>query len=214
WPVIKSHKPPSKGIQLRRTDSVELDTAAHLEKDGDCFYVENTLFSSVLGLAIWPAIFTPIKGAFSHPFQHRPHDFYQPSFHQQRAELIQAELSLQIDDQKAFLERLLKRLELKRGVANPLVYWNAIDEQLLQKSLDRIAVAHWQVIFQRLLSDLRNHRNGLPDLIHFPSTGGYELVEVKGPGDRLQDNQKRWMAFFERHQIPHWVAQVSWIDND
>ena len=65
-------------------------------------------------------------------------------------------------------------------------------------------------LFERLLSDLRYHRTGLPDLIHFPHDGGYRLIEVKGPGDRLQKNQQRWMAFFARQDIPHRVAQVSW----
>ena len=212
WPVFEQHKAQVIKFQLEQTDSVELDTATQLAQDGECHFVENTLFSSVLGLALWPAVFAPIKGAFSHPFQARPHDFHHSDFVPLRADIIQPALELQLTDPAAFKEQIVKRFNHKHGTANPLVYWSTLDEQLLDKALEEIPAAHWQVIFQRLLSDLRNHRNGLPDLIYFPSGGGYELVEVKGPGDRLQDNQKRWMQFFQQHDIPHWVAQVSWLE--
>ena len=50
----------------------------------------------------------------------------------------------------------------------------------------------------------------MPDLIFFPSRGGYELIEVKGPGDRVQANQLRWMRYFAEHDIPHRVTWVEW----
>ncbi|NQZ10656.1 MAG: VRR-NUC domain-containing protein, partial [Algicola sp.] len=42
--------------------------------------------------------------------------------------------------------------------------------------------------------------------------GGYELVEVKGPGDRLQKNQLRWMQYFHQQGIRHRVVHVRWSD--
>jgi len=81
---------------------------------------------------------------------------------------------------------------------------------LLQLALERIEYRHWRVIFDRILLDLRNNRAGFPDLIYFPATGGYCLVEVKGPGDSLQKNQQRWMQYFSGHGIPHQLAKVAW----
>ena len=61
-----------------------------------------------------------------------------------------------------------------------------------------------------MLLDWRDNRAGLPDLIRFlPALDWYELIEVKGPGDRLQDNQRRWLAYFEQHGIPARVCHVS-----
>jgi len=60
------------------------------------------------------------------------------------------------------------------------------------------------------LWDLRNNRSGFPDLVLFPDCGSYQLLEVKGPGDRLQDNQKRWIRAFERFGIPYRVVNVAW----
>jgi hypothetical protein len=36
------------------------------------------------------------------------------------------------------------------------------------------------------------------------------LIEVKGPGDRLQDNQIRWLSFCVAREIPVCVCKVSW----
>ena len=36
------------------------------------------------------------------------------------------------------------------------------------------------------------------------------MVEVKGPGDRLQDNQRRWLAFCAEHRMPVEVVHVQW----
>ena len=60
-----------------------------------------------------------------------------------------------------------------------------------------------------LLRDIPAHRSGLPDLIYFADTGGYELFEVKGPGDQLQKNQRRWMKHFAANNIPHAIVDVD-----
>ena len=93
---------------------------------------------------------------------------------------------------------------------NPLVNWQALDLELIQLALERIDHAHWCAIFERILQDLRNNRSGFPDLVYFPGSGGYCLVEVKGPGDSLQKNQQRWMQYFQAHGIVHRLDRVSW----
>src|SRR5690606_40867171 len=61
---------------------------------------------------------------------------------------------------------------------------------------DCLPPAHLRACFERLLQDIRANRAGMPDLIQFwPAERRYRMIEVKGPGDRLQDNQKRWLAF-------------------
>jgi len=90
------------------------------------------------------------------------------------------------------------------------VVWPLLDEALLVLSLDRIPAVHLKAIFQRLLADLPRHRSGLPDLIRFPANGSYELVEVKGPGDRLQDHQTLWLHYFADQGIPARVCHVTW----
>ena len=38
----------------------------------------------------------------------------------------------------------------------------------------------------------------------------YELVEVKAPGDKLQDNQIRWLDYCVRQGLPVSVCHVQW----
>jgi hypothetical protein len=59
--------------------------------------------------------------------------------------------------------------------------------------------------------NIRSNRSGLPDLIQFwPEQRRYRLIEVKGPGDRLQDNQIRWLSFCVGQGIPVCVCRVTW----
>ena len=83
-----------------------------------------------------------------------------------------------------------------------------LTEDLIRLSVERIPVSVWQGVFRFLLKDLRQHKAGLPDLIRFPANEGFELLEVKGPGDTLQKNQKVWFAEFERLGIAARVIRV------
>ena len=63
-----------------------------------------------------------------------------------------------------------------------------------------------------MLRDLRGNCAGLPDLIQFwPGERRYRMIEVKGPGDRLQDNQRRWLDFFAAQGMPVVVCNVQWL---
>jgi hypothetical protein len=53
------------------------------------------------------------------------------------------------------------------------------------------------------------NRTGFPDLIQFwPEERRYRMIEVKGPGDRLQDNQRRLLEFCCVHGMPVSVCHV------
>ena len=112
-------------------------------------------------------------------------------------------------DGSCFADEIRQVFEKKFGIANFFVNWHVFDQDLITDSLCRISVVDLRLIFERLLRDLRRNRSGFPDLIVFPSEGGYVLTEVKGPGDRLQDNQRRWFRFFAKNDIPANIVNVS-----
>jgi hypothetical protein len=179
------------------------------DSENTCIYVENALFNGVLGLLIWEVIFLPVAGAFYNDFQHRPSDFYAHDFLKKRQndfDKLWSSLSSNAD----ILERVGDVWIAKNGLMNPLVNWSTLDLPTIELALKRIEFSHWMAIFERLLQDLGNNRSGFPDLILFPAQHGYELIEVKGPGDTLQKNQKRWMTYFTQKGIPYSVARVSW----
>jgi hypothetical protein len=210
--INQQHQPEIIDFELEPHDSVELAVAAHLDARAAgerCFYLENHLFTGVLGLLIWDAVFAPLPGAFFNPFQYRPSDFYDHDFCDNRREQLQATWD-SLRDNDDILHLVKSRWRRKHGLMNPLVNWQYLDLEVIELALERIDHAHWRAIFERILADLRNNRADFPRLLHFPVAGGYCLVEVKGPGDSLQKNQLRWMQYFARHGIPHRLARVTW----
>ncbi|WP_445398929.1 VRR-NUC domain-containing protein [Zobellella sp. An-6] len=195
---------PASGVR------VELAAAEALAgPDAPVYYVENQLFNGLLALLCWEALYAPLPGAFFHPFHAGPADLYRPGFAERRRDLLDACLARL--ENGSYHAAIMACYRQKRGISCPLLAWPVLSEPLLERTLSCIPPAHLSAIFTRLLSDLRGHGSGLPDLIQlYPDQGHYRLVEVKGPGDRLQDNQHRWLAFFHRVGIPAEVCQVRW----
>ncbi|MFT4720953.1 MAG: hypothetical protein ACI9SB_002126 [Candidatus Azotimanducaceae bacterium] len=190
---------------------VELLAADHFEAlGGRAFYVENSLLPSIFGLAYWDIIYAPVRGAFFNPFQRGPADLYTGDFCLQRRVALQDRL-LELTHIEALQQRVLDTLRLKVGRVNPFVHWGALSLELLDSCFARIPITHFHAVFQRLLADPRANRSGFPDLIVFPAAGGYLLAEVKGPNDKLQTNQTRWLRYFNECDIPHEVVNVSWL---
>ncbi|HLT04361.1 MAG TPA: VRR-NUC domain-containing protein [Pseudomonas sp.] len=189
---------------------VELAVAHHLATpEAPVHYVENTLVCGLFGLLCWEAIFAPVPGAFFHPFHSGPTDLYSPDFHDRRA--AQFARCLQRLDDGTYRQYIRDRYAAKQGIQSPFVHWGVLDEALLEQALHCIPAAHLKAWCLRLLGDLRANRAGMPDLIQFwPAEGRYRMIEVKGPGDRLQDNQKRWLAFCAEHGMPVDVCYVQW----
>ncbi|ALQ03670.1 VRR-NUC domain-containing protein [Pseudomonas brassicacearum] len=203
-------------LQLPRVDptlSVEYHVQAHLhDETAPVHYVENSLINSLFGLLCWPAIFAPLPGAFFHPFQRGPVDLLNEDFHARRAELFAACLA-ELDDGR-YRQTIGRRYAEKRGVQSPFVFWGALSEPLLEQALDCLPAAHLKHWFDRLLLDIKANRAGMPDLIQFwPQHKTYRMIEVKGPGDRLQDNQLRWLEFCHEHQMPVAVCYVQWAES-
>ena len=93
------------------------------------------------------------------------------------------------------------------------INWRYLNVELVASAARLIPRAHLLAIWERMLFDPGENRKGFPDLVAFGEvTGEYSMIEVKGPGDTLQDSQKRWLRFFAAHDIPAQVAWVNWQD--
>lgn len=207
-------RPNTTKLTLKPTEQrVELAAKEFYSQFGSCFYCENTLINGVLGLFIWEIVFAPMPNVFFNPFQSYPSDFYEPSFTKVRHDALVSRMAL-MDDEMTFTAEVWNCFEKKHGIANPLVNWSWLDKELLQLALSRIPVGDFKAMFYRILDDLRNNGSGLPDLILFDKSGGYEFIEIKGPGDAVQKNQKRWMQFFYRNRIPYRVVNVRWSSTE
>lgn len=202
-PLMKLRLPPAPG-------SVEEAARAHLENGGgQVYYVENTLINALFGLLCWDALYAAIPGAFFHPFQSGPADLRSPAFRKRRQALFDACLAHL--DSGAYKRVILRNFREKAGLQSQFVAWPVLDETLLELALECIPAPHLLRWFERLLADPAGNRSGLPDLIQFwPAARSYRLVEVKGPGDRVQDNQRRWLEDCIEHGMPVAVCHVQW----
>ena len=178
-------------------------------EDAPVFYVENALANSLFGLLCWPAIFAATPGAFFHPFHRGPADLHSPDFHLRRKAEFDACLA-RLDD-GSYRDTIRANFRDKAGIASPFVYWGALSEELLELALACIPPQHLRKWCERILADVKANHTGFPDLIQFwPLEGRYTMIEVKGPGDRLQDNQLRWIEYCSMHGMPVSVCYLQW----
>src|SRR5690554_381055 len=199
-------------------NSVEEVVRDHLSTRGaPVFYVENTLINGLFGLLCWHTIFKAIPGAFFHPFHTGPADLVREDFVSRRQAAFDQRFAALKNG--SYRQKILDTYAAKQGITNPFVVWPALDEELLNLALDRIPTADLQIMFERILLNIREHRSGFPDLIKFSmeideNKPRYEMIEVKGPGDRLQDHQVRWLHFFARKGIAASVCYLRWQDSE
>lgn len=203
---------PERRLSLNRVDqalNVEEITRLHFHTNAaPCLYVENQLLLGLFGLWLWPEIFKGVDGAFANPFQSAPLDMYEPSFTAKRPAI---EKLFELFETNIYRDHIKTLWNTKYGISNHFVNWQFLKEELLDLALENIPAEHLKHIFQRILFDIKNNRSGLPDLIQFfPETKSYLMIEVKGPGDRIQDNQRLWFNFFAKHKIPAEVVYVNW----
>ena len=189
----------------KRVEEVVCDWFA--SQGSEAIYVENSLLSGLFGLAFWDVIFAPVKGAFYHPFQRGPADLFDPEFKQLRNDLIEKRFA-ELDNYKSLCRIILETFQGKYSIANHFVNWPMLSEGLIHRFLGVVSNNSLLMVFRRLLADPRNNRSGFPDLVVFENDG-YKLVEVKGPGDHLQENQLRWLRYFSSIGIPAEVAYIS-----
>ncbi|WMS88979.1 VRR-NUC domain-containing protein [Pleionea litopenaei] len=220
-------------IQLCKVmHSVELDVANHyLSNNALSFWSENALMNSLFALTFWEAMFLDIDGAFYNPFQSQPSDLYEHDFTKRR-EVVFDRIFSEMQDETLYRKRLLENYTQFYGQHCRFIHWGCLEQRvedwfdtqalescdfvqehssvsLFELALNKIPLSHIAAIVTHILKDPKEHRSGLPDLIVFDRSG-YRLVEVKGPGDRLQNNQKIWMDFFSKNKVPHQVIRVDY----
>jgi hypothetical protein len=182
----------------------------HLHSDeAPVFYVENTLINGLFGLLCWRAIFCAIPGAFFHPFHRGPADLHSADFQARRAKEF-ASCFAELDNE-TYRSTVRNTYDEKFGIQSPFVNWHFLTPELLDLALDCIPPLHLRRAFERILVDIKANCTGFPDLVQFwPAEKRYHMIEVKGPGDRLQDNQLRWIDYCATHGMPVSVCYLQW----
>jgi hypothetical protein len=196
--------------ELPEEPAVEMRIRDHLQ-DGShtsVHYVENGLINSLFGLLCWDAIFAPIPGAFFHDFQYGPADLKSGYFYERRGDRF-AECFAALES-RHYEGIIRRRFVEKAGIQSPFVAWGLLSAPLLELALACFPAADLRRWFEWIVRDVMENCTGFPDLVQFwPDERRYRLIEVKGPGDRLQDNQRRFLEFCTEQRMPVSVCRVS-----
>ena len=195
-------------LDVPNIDRVEAAAAASLTAGEGCaWHLENALPMGLFGLAYWDWVFAPVDGMFINAFQTAPIDLFWPDFLEARRSTCPDPLEA---DDEALRAAMLAKCRAHRGVANRLVDWRAFDADTLGRLLDGLGMDTVRKLVAFASDDLDNARRGFPDLTVVYGPGRFEFVEVKGPNDRLRDDQYLWIDRLRGADLPVRVARCRW----
>ncbi|MEM7479773.1 MAG: VRR-NUC domain-containing protein [Acidobacteriota bacterium] len=203
--------PPPVGV------SIEAHVLEHLQGEGRRgFFAENRLWRSLFGLAFWDIVFSPVAGAFEHPFQYGPLDLSGPEFRAARRNAVERRLADLAAAPRHRLRRRLRAIVRKKwGIANRLVAWHPQLDEHLEFVLRRLSGRQLAAVCDRLSRGPGRYGRGLPDLFladpRDPASA-FELIEVKGPGDTLRPEQGRWLDYLTAHEVRASVLRLTWSE--
>ena len=179
----------------------------HDHRGQTAHHTENTVFSGLFGLLFWEVIFAPIDGAFFHPYQSGPADLFDADFYPRRERWFQDRFK-KLESKRYRDERFVATVQEKQGIQNPFVVWSDALLMVLIKVLETIHWSRLEPLFQQMARNPREATRGFPDLIVLEEDS-VEFIEVKGPGDRLQDHQIRWLCELNNAGIPSSVLNIT-----
>ena len=152
---------------------------------------EGRVLTTLFALLFFDIIFTPIPGAFETPYQVAPLDIGSDTFYLARRDLIDARL----DEIAAGHAPEIGLATWDRESAAKTwcvgLRWDLLTREDWEEILAYWEPAALALVCRTLAEDFVNRTSGVPDL--FLWHGGKrecKFVEVKGPGDHLQENQK------------------------
>ena len=119
--------------------------------------------------------------------------------------MLEASLLLDTD----FIAHVRKIATEKQGVANRLVSWGLLKSVPIDDWLSAIPLAQLRQLSQFLIRNLTEYRRGFPDLFICYESGKVEYVEVKGPTDQLQPQQRAWFEEFNRMDVPARIIKLQ-----
>ncbi|KAH7889505.1 hypothetical protein F5I97DRAFT_1844717 [Phlebopus sp. FC_14] len=154
-------------------------------------HCETRVLTMLFGLLFWDIIFAQIPGAFETPYQTAPLDIAEDSFYYSRKDLIERRLFDIENGEAADIIQEVDSVHRASGTWCVGVRWDLFNRQDLIDIVTCIGGKALSVICRVLCEDYAGRTSGGPDLFLWnPAKRVCKFVEVKGPGDTLQENQR------------------------
>ncbi|KAI0636683.1 hypothetical protein C8Q77DRAFT_1247200 [Trametes polyzona] len=173
--------------------SVETFALQHYEDQGyKGFHCEGRIVTTLFGLLFWDILFAAVPGAFETRYQSAPLDLAEDTFYHVRKPLADARLAeLEAGRAPELIAAVFDAHEGKMCVG---VRWDLFTKEDLLGIVRCMKPTALRVICKLMCEDYAARTGGVPDLIVWHETEGKaKFVEVKGPNDNLQENQKVWI---------------------
>ncbi|XP_024517552.1 fanconi-associated nuclease 1 homolog, partial [Selaginella moellendorffii] len=172
---------------------------------------ESGIWLTLFGLFMWDVIFSDVPDVFQTPFQTAPLDLCTDSFYPVRSSLIESRLQA-IRDGRA-RQLVAETWAEHYGTSCSGVNWEKYSLEDLQTITVCIGGPGLSAICKLLAEDHSNWTAGMPDLLLWKEKEA-KLAEVKGPGDRLSEQQVAWFLILSDANVPVELCQVSKTMND
>ncbi|PKA66139.1 Fanconi-associated nuclease 1 like [Apostasia shenzhenica] len=158
---------------------------------------ESGIWMTIFGLLLWDVIFSDVPNVFRSKFQIAPLDLLTDDFYLMRK--ISIESKLQKIQEGMAEEMLITSFQLHQGTACHGINWDKYSLCDLRAAVSCIGGHCLASLCRHLAMDYKSWSSGMPDLLLWRFRGGdrdggeAKLVEVKGPRDRLSEQQRAWI---------------------
>jgi hypothetical protein len=201
--------------------TVEAAVLRHLARAGRrALHAEGTPFCTLATALCAELYFLPVPGALPVRFLAGPLDLGTPQFRARRAEPLQQLLSA-IDRGEA--PELVARADARwRGTRLHGARWDVVDAPTLVELARGLGPAGTRTLVEAFLEHGLGQSAGLPDLVVLPGERvrlGFAwpgwlpetllLVEIKGPGDTVRDEQRVWHDRLLAARVPVELWEVA-----
>ncbi|KAH9951864.1 VRR-NUC domain-containing protein [Amylocystis lapponica] len=212
----KGVKPKATGKSIwcgRDGDEVSVEVLAlqHYETLGyKGFHSEGRVVTTLFGLLFWDVLFAPVPGAFETPYQAAPLDIGEDTFYHTRKVLADTRLDAVRAGAAPSLIAQTWDAHAEKRTWCVGVRWDLFAKEDLVEIAQCLGGEALSVVCRVLCEDYVARTAGMPDLIVWnAATGEAQFVEVKGPGDSLQENQKVWIDVLVRAGVNVEVCHVE-----
>ncbi|GLI71599.1 hypothetical protein VaNZ11_016863 [Volvox africanus] len=154
---------------------------------------EGGVWTTLWALLFWEVLFMDVPGVFRSPFQTAPLDLDTDAFLPARREAVDARLQLIASG--AALDLIRSGWSSRVGTRCRGINWERWTLEDLLQIAGCVGGLGLSVVCRLLCEDAGGWRGGMPDLLLWrPERGDAMVSEVKGPRDRLSDQQRAWLA--------------------
>ena len=197
--VSLRHNPSSSArIEYETAEMIQAQTGRRVLRG------ESSPWTTIFALLLYDLYWLPVDGMLPAQGLAGPLDLGTRGFALARAEALEQVLTAV---RKGRAGELIERADkLHRGERLAGASWSRVGRDALVAICQAMPAKALAMILERLAREGWSARRGLPDLIILPGTPSkllegfparltesLHLVEVKGPGDRLRDDQRAWM---------------------